>query len=84
MGIQPVTAEFSSLILRIDKSYREDFVKNLKKSIQEKSHASGEFTIRNEEGKTIYISYEIETKQDFFTQGIEVNGFCTDITHKRA
>ncbi|SFN82330.1 PAS domain S-box-containing protein [Algoriphagus ornithinivorans] len=84
LGIQPVTAEFSSLILRIDKSYREDFVKNLKRSIKEKSHASGEFTIRNEDGKLVYISYEIETKQDFFTQGIEVNGFCTDITHKRA
>lgn len=84
LGDQPVTAEFSSLILKIEKPYREEFVKNLKQSIADKSKVSGEFTIKNQEGKTIYIAYEIESKKDFFSQGLEVNGFCTDISHKRA
>ncbi|SHO59606.1 PAS domain S-box protein [Algoriphagus zhangzhouensis] len=84
LGDQPVTAEFSSLILKIEKPHREEFVKKLKQSIANQSKVSGEFTIKNKEGKTTYIAYEIESKQDYFSQGLEVNGFCTDISHKRA
>lgn len=84
LGEQPISAEFSSLILKIENPYRKEFVKKLKQSISKKSKVSGEFTIKNKEGKTTYIAYEIESKKDVFGQGLEVNGFCTDISHKRA
>ncbi|NVJ85617.1 MAG: PAS domain S-box protein [Algoriphagus sp.] len=84
LGTEPLTAEFSTLIYKIDKGTRSDFVKKLKKSIQEKSQESGEFTIKNDSGGTAFIAYEIETRENFLSQGLEVTGFCTDVTHKRA
>ena len=84
LGDQPLTAEFTTLIYKIDKSTRGDFVKKLKRSIREKSQESGEFTLINASGDTIYIEFEIESQENFLNQGIEVTGFCTDVTHKRA
>jgi len=84
LGNLPITEEFSSLIFRIDKPSRADFIKNLRLASQELSQTSGEFTISDSSGKLRFISYEIEGKQEFLTQGLEVYGFCTDISHKRA
>ncbi len=83
-GIQPITASFTALLYKIEKPYRPGFVQNLKKSIQDICHTSGEFIIKDEEDKQVFVSYEIDAKKDFLTQGIEVFGFCTDISHKRA
>ncbi|MDF2158253.1 PAS domain S-box protein [Algoriphagus sp. CAU 1675] len=83
IGDQPLSTDFSSLIYQIEKPYREDFVRNLKKSIDSVCVTSGEFTIKNEQGKTLFISYEIDAKHDFLTQGLEVTGFCKDISLKR-
>lgn len=84
LGDQPLTAEFTTLIYKIDKSTRAEFVKKLKRSINEKSQESGEFTISNESGETIFIEFEIESQENFLNKGVEVTGFCTDVTHKRA
>lgn len=83
MGNQPISAQFTMLIYRIDKPFREDFVKNLKKVIKKPDKTSGDFTITNIDGESRNVSYEIESKKDFLTQGIEVFGFCKDITKKR-
>ncbi|MFN3997258.1 PAS domain S-box protein [Algoriphagus sp.] len=84
LGSQPTTEEFSSLIFRIDKEFRAEFIKNLRKASQELTRTSGEFTITDPSDKVRFISYEIEGKREFLTQGLEVYGFCTDISHKRA
>ncbi len=84
MGEQPLVQDFSSLIYRIDKSSRMDFIQNLKKASTELTQTSGEFTMHDEAGQIRYVSYEIEGKKEFLSEGIEVFGFCTDITHKRA
>lgn len=84
LGEEPLTCDFTTLIYKIDKSTRSEFVKKLKKSIAEKSQESGEFTIQGPNGGTVYIIYEIETRENFLNQGLEVTGFCTDATHKRA
>ncbi len=83
-GNQPVTAEFTSLLYKIQKVDRHGFVQNLKKSIETIAQTSGEFTVVNGDGSVALISYEIEAKKDFLSQGLEVVGFCTDISHKRA
>ncbi len=83
MGNQPVSAEFTTLIYRIDKPFRKEFVKNLKKVINSPGKSSGEFIITSKEGKSLNLSYEIESKKDFLTQGIEIFGFCKDITNKK-
>ncbi|WP_373398034.1 PAS domain-containing protein [Algoriphagus halophilus] len=36
------------------------------------------------EKKKVVIQYEIDARKHFFNQRVEVVGFCTDITHKRA
>ncbi|OOG72833.1 PAS domain S-box protein [Algoriphagus sp. A40] len=84
LGNKPITQEFSSLIFRIDKPFRAGFIKNLKLSSKELIRTSGEFTISDQKGEVKFISYEIEGKSEFLTQGLEVYGFCTDISHKRA
>ncbi|MCS5489306.1 PAS domain S-box protein [Algoriphagus limi] len=84
LGVEPLICEFTTLIYKIDKSTRSEFVKKLKKSIAEKSQESGEFTIQRPSGGTAYIFYEIEATENFLNQGLEVTGFCTDVTHKRA
>jgi PAS domain S-box-containing protein len=84
LGSKPTIAEFSSLIFRIDKPFRADFIKNLRRASRELLRSSGEFKISDSLGKSRFVSYEIEGKREFLTQGIEVYGFCTDISHKRA
>lgn len=84
MGNQPRTEEFSTLIFRIDKSCRLEFIQNLRIAGQELNRTSGEFTMTDLHGKSKYVSYEIEGKRDFLTQGLEIYGFCTDVSHKRA
>lgn len=84
LGSKPITEEFSSLIFRIDKPFRAEFIKNLKLSSKELIRTSGEFTTSDKYGKVRFISYEIEGKREFLTQGTEVFGFCTDISYKRA
>ncbi|MBC6365321.1 PAS domain S-box protein [Algoriphagus sp. AK58] len=84
MGDQPILADFTSLIYKIDKSHRADFIRNLRQASSQLVRTSGEFTITDAEHKTRFISYEIEGKKDFLSQGLEIFGFCTDITHKRA
>jgi PAS domain S-box-containing protein len=83
-GEKPSTREFTSLIKRLERPGRNEFVKNLKKVIDEESNVSGEFVILDEDKKQVFISYEIEARRDFLTQGLEIYGFCTDISHKRA
>ena len=83
LGNQPVSTEFTTLIYRIDKPFRKEFVKNLKKVIRIPSKSSGEFIISRNGVKSLNLSYEIESKKDFLTQGIEVFGFCKDITNMR-
>jgi len=77
-------ADFSTLIYKIEKLSRPDFIKNLKGVIRDLNKASGEFVIKNSLGKSTYINYEIEARKDTLTQGLEVFGFCNDITHRRA
>ncbi|MFL0681659.1 MAG: PAS domain S-box protein [Algoriphagus aquaeductus] len=84
MGMQPIVADFASLIYKIDKEHRAEFIKNLKEASLHLSRTSGEFTITDEEKGVRYISYEIEGRKDFLSQGLEIYGFCADITHKRA
>ncbi|WP_111671145.1 PAS domain S-box protein [Algoriphagus litoralis] len=84
LGSQPVIEEFSALIFRIDKQYRASFISNLRRASSDLSRTSGEFTLTGSDGEVRFISYEIEGKQEFLTQGLEVFGFCTDISHKRA
>ncbi|MDG1279207.1 MAG: PAS domain S-box protein [Algoriphagus sp.] len=83
-GEKPSVREFTSLIKKLEKPGRTAFVQNLKKAIEEEGKTSGEFIVLNDEGKQVFISYEIEARRDFLTQGLEVYGFCTDISHKRA
>jgi PAS domain S-box-containing protein len=84
LGSKPITEEFSSLIFRIDKPFRANFIKKLRMATSEMVRTSGEFTISDSLGKVRFISYEIEGKREFLTKGLEVYGFCTDISHKRA
>lgn len=84
LGDLPAVQEYTVLIKKIERETRNSFVKNLKKAIETQSNSSGEFVILNENQYPTYVSYEIEARKDFLTQGLEVFGFCTDITHKRA
>ena len=84
LGDLPAVEEYTFLIKKIERETRNIFVKNLKKAIEAQSNSSGEFIILNQDQHPIYVSYEIEARKDFLTQGLEVFGFCTDITHKRA
>ena len=84
MGDRPIITDFAALIYKIDKAYRKEFIQNLKQASDQLQRTSGEFTITGKEGKQRYISYEIEGKRDYLSQGLEIYGFCTDITHKRA
>lgn len=84
LGSKPITEEYSSLIFRIDKPFRADFIKNLRQATSEMSRTSGEFTSTDPQGTVRFIGYEIEGKREFLTHGLEVYGFCTDISHKRA
>jgi len=84
MGDQPLITDFAALIYKIDKVFRRDFIQNLKQASEQLQRNSGEFTITGKDGKSKYISYEIEGKRDYLSQGLEIYGFCTDITHKRA
>lgn len=84
LGDQPAVEEYTVLIKKIERETRSIFVKNLKKAIESQSNSSGEFIILKDDNYPTYVSYEIEARKDFFTQGLEVVGFCTDVTHKRA
>ena len=84
LGDLPAVEEYTVLIKKIERVTRNIFVQNLKKAIETQSNSSGEFIILNQDRNSIHISYEIEARRDFLTQGLEVLGFCTDITHKRA
>lgn len=84
LGEQPIYTKFSTLIYNIEKDYRDGFLDNLKKAIHTQKTTSGEFVIKSAEGKGLLIRYEINTRKHFFNQSMEVFGFCTDITHKRA
>ena len=84
LGDQPKSLDFSTLIFKIDKPFRTSFIQNLKASGSDLRRTSGEFTLTDSQGKITFISYEIEGKKDFLTQGLEIYGFCTDISHKRA
>lgn len=84
MGDRPIITDFAVLIYKIDKPYRKEFIQNLKLASENLQRTSGEFTVTSPDGKSKYISYEIEGKRDYLSQGLEIFGFCTDITHKRA
>jgi PAS domain S-box-containing protein len=75
---------FSVLINKIDKPFRAQFVKHLRISGGTLTRTSGEFTSTDRNGTVRFISYEIEGKREFLTKALEVYGFCTDISHKRA
>lgn len=84
MGDRPIITDFAVLIYKIDKPFRKEFIQNLKLASENLQRTSGEFTVTSPDGKSKYISYEIEGKRDYLSQGLEIFGFCTDITHKRA
>jgi len=84
LGDLPAVQEYTILIKKIERESRTAFVQNLKRSIETESNTTGEFVVLNESQKPRYISYEIEARKDFLTQGLEVYGFCTDMTNKRA
>lgn len=84
LGDQPAVQEYTVMIKKIERVTRNNFVQNLKIAIEAQSNSSGEFVILDEDQKPTYVGYEIEARKDFLTQGLEVFGFCTDITHKRA
>ncbi|UZD23689.1 PAS domain S-box protein [Algoriphagus halophytocola] len=78
------SADFATLVYKIDKSTRVEFVSKLKLAINEGVKSSGDFEITSAEGKTSYIHFEIDAEQNHLTKTIEVFGFCNDVTHKRA
>ena len=78
------SADFATLVYKIDKSTRVEFVSKLKQAINEGTKSSGDFEITNAEGKTSYIHFEIDAEQNHLTKTMEVFGFCNDVTHKRA
>ena len=84
MGDRPIITDFAVLIYKIDKAFRKEFIQNLKQASENLQRTSGEFTVTSSDGKSKYISYEIEGKRDYLSQGLEIFGLCTDITHKRA
>jgi PAS domain S-box-containing protein len=84
LGDLPAIQEYTVLIKKIEQVTRNIFVQNLKKAIETQSNSSGEFIILDQERHPTHVSYEIEARKDFLNQGLEVFGFCTDITHKRA
>lgn len=81
---KPGVASFTDLVYRISKLSRKGFVANLKLAVKKGENTSGEFIIKQENGKPKYISYEIEPRRNPLTQGLEIYGLCTDISHKRA
>jgi PAS domain S-box-containing protein len=83
LGEQARTMDFTSLIFKIDKDFRQDFIINLKKSSDDQCRTSGEICITDESGNPKFLSYQIEGKKEYFSKGVEIYGFCTDITEKR-
>ncbi|MBN3519610.1 PAS domain S-box protein [Algoriphagus lutimaris] len=84
MGESPTYAKFSKLIYSMEKEYRRGFINNLKETVATHKSTSGEFVMLSPEKKKVVIQYEIDARKQFFNQRVEVVGFCTDITHKRA
>jgi PAS domain S-box-containing protein len=84
LGNKPTYAKFSTLIYNIQKAYRKDFIKNLRQTIETKKPTSGEFLLISSGEVEVIISYEIDAREHFFNNNVEVFGFCTDITEKRA
>lgn len=84
MGENPAYAQFSKLIYSMEKKYRQRFINHLKETVTTQKPTSGEFVMLSPEKKKVVIQYEIEARKHFFNQSVEVVGFCTDITHKRA
>ncbi|GMQ24012.1 hypothetical protein Aoki45_06940 [Algoriphagus sp. oki45] len=78
---QYVDAAF--LLYKIDKPYREQFIQDLKIVSSELTQRSGEFTITKTGDSVRYFHYEIVGKKEYLSQGLEVYGFCSDITQKR-
>ena len=83
LGEKAQTMDFSALIYKLDKDSRQDFIQNLKKSSSQHCRTSGEFSITGENGLVRFFSYEIEGKKEVFSKGVEVYGFCVDVTHKK-
>ena len=83
LGEKERTMDFSTLIYKLDKETRQEFIQNLKKSSSEFCRTSGEFSITDESRHKRYFSYEIEGKKEVFSKGVEVFGFCADVTHKK-
>ncbi|TNF41503.1 MAG: PAS domain S-box protein [Cytophagales bacterium] len=78
---QYVDAAF--LLYKIDKPFRERFIQDLKKASAQLTQCSGEFTITKSGSSVRYFHYEIVGKKEYLSQGLEVYGFCSDITQKR-
>jgi len=81
---EPIMTEFSSFMYKIAKSSRNSFVRSLKSTIAATGKTSGEIQLKSNETRPIFIHYEIEARRSPLTHGLEVYGFCTDISHKRA
>ncbi len=84
LGDKPTYAKFSTLIYNIQKEYRKSFIVSLRRTIETRKPTSGEFRMHYPEKSEIVVSYEIDARENFFNQNVEVFGFCTDITDKRA
>ncbi|MDX5339306.1 MAG: PAS domain S-box protein [Cyclobacteriaceae bacterium] len=83
LGEKEGTMDFSTLIYKLDKNTRQHFIQNLKRASSEHCRTSGEFSMTDESGKVRYFSYEIEGKKEVFSKGVEVYGFCVDVTHRK-
>jgi PAS domain S-box-containing protein len=84
LGTKPISKDFLFLIFKIDKECRRAFIRDLRKSMESLTRTSGEFTTTDKDGKVRFVSYEIEGRREFLSHALEVYGFCTDISHKRA
>ncbi|EFQ79250.1 PAS domain S-box protein [Algoriphagus machipongonensis] len=84
LGNKPTYAKFSTMIYKIDKPFRKEFITNLRETITSLQTTSGEFTMKSPEDKNVIINYEIDVPSGGMGHQIEVVGICTDVTHKKA
>ncbi|TDQ18760.1 PAS domain S-box-containing protein [Algoriphagus boseongensis] len=83
LGKEVTCMDFTSLIFKIDKEFRQEFISNLKRASEEQCRTKGEISITDESAETRFLSYEIQGNKEPYSKGVEVFGFCTDISEKR-
>ncbi|WP_296697715.1 PAS domain S-box protein [Algoriphagus sp.] len=84
LGDKPTYAKISTLIYNIQKEDRNSFINNIRLTIETRKPTSGEFRMLSPGNRDVILSYEIDARDHFFNHSVEVFGFCTDITQKKA